>query len=165
MNITKNLPSFHDFDIRDSFRKRIKPDMTQAEKDALNTEYKQAVEAAQKDNEANRKTQAEANTAAFLQNPKAVIQELEEAGQRAFDLGEMLVIRGIAKVSHKRFGKGVFVGRGTDYGQTKSNFKVTVTIGHVTETLELASGNDRRQLDDMDSYAAAIVARSIAGKS
>jgi hypothetical protein len=162
MNITKDLPSFQEYGIRELFRKRIRPDMTQEEKDALDTEYKQAIEDGRKQHENGNQTIAEANTAAFLQNPKAVIDELMEAAGRTFELGEMLIFRGIAKVTHKRFGKGVFVGKGTNYGQTKSNYRITVTIGDVTETIEMMSGNERTQLQGMDSYAASKVAIEIA---
>ena len=139
--------------------------MTQAEKDALNTEYKQAIEDGKKQHETGNQTIAEANTAAFLQNPKAVIDELMEAAGRTFELGEMLIFRGIAKVTHKRFGKGVFVGKGTNYPQTKSNYRITVTIGDVTKTIELTSGNERTQLQGMDSYAASKVAIEIAAEA
>lgn len=134
--------------------------MTQEQKDALQAEYDLALEVAGKKHDANRKAIAEANTAAFLQNPNAIIEELSL--HRPFSLGEMLIFRGIAKVSHKRFGKGVFVGKGTDYGQTKSNYRITVTIGDVTETIEMSSGNERTQLASLDSYAAEQVARRIA---
>jgi len=139
--------------------------MAQAEKDALDTEYKQAIEDGKKQHETGNKTIAEANAAAFLQNPKAVIDELMEAAGRTFELGEMLIFRGIAKVTHKRFGKGVFVGKGTNYPQTKSNYRITVTIGDVTKTIELTSGNERTQLQGMDSYAASKVAIEIAAEA
>jgi hypothetical protein len=148
--------------VRARFKDRIPLATTPEARQALNDEYKAALNDAERELEADKKNVSKGNVEAFLADPQGVLDELQEEAGRTFDLGEMLIGRGIAVVTSKRFGKGVFVGKGTDYGQTKSNFMVKAVIGSHTLNMEMMSGNERHQKESMHSHVAATLARNIA---
>ena len=160
--LTKRIPYFLLSTVRDSFADKIKDDLTVDDKIRLNGEYLVAIEEEKKRIDIEGKAIAEQNTNAFFSNPSAVIEELEvEAGQ-CFSLGEMLICRGIAIVSSKRFGKGVHVGKGTIAEGTCSNFRVTVKIGDKTFIDEVGAYNDKRSREGAESCVAASFARELA---
>jgi hypothetical protein len=141
--LTIRMPMFNDRSIYDEFRSRIFPDMSPDDMQRLNQEYQEAVKQAKTAFQSEQKAVADFNLKAFLNNPVAVLQELEEKAGRVFDVGEELLFHGIATVKSVRFGKGIRCGEGTDYPYTSSNFRVTATIGPHTKTQELQSSNDK----------------------
>ena len=162
MSILQDIPSFSEQEIRKSFMVRVVPDMTQEAKQSLQNEYNEAVKQAKKQLEIQVKAIAKANTEAFLAQPVQVLEELDIERRQLFDLGELLVYRGVAVVTLKRFGKGSKILVGSDYECTSSNFKVTASIGPHVLTEECSSTNDRYFKDRLKWFMAEKLARTIA---
>jgi hypothetical protein len=126
-------------------------------------EFKLALTQLEVDKTKRQKERFEHNLKAFLEDPKGVLNEFDELRRGALDLGELLISYGIAKTTIKRNkGKGVLVGKGTIGEHTRSNFKVTATIGKHTLEMEVAGSNDKRDKERSMIMVAAILAKKIA---
>lgn len=79
------------------------------------------------------------NTQAFIDHPKEVIEELKDD---TFTVAEMMRLRHIGKSTIVRKGKGVLIGKGSDYPQTISTFLVTIIIGKNKYEYTLNSVNE-----------------------
>ena len=170
MNDTSNpliqkLPRLNHVDyqsIKDKFLARVTPDMTAEDKNTLNEEYNKACEKARQDIAKKTKEVAKLNVAAFLSNPAKVLEELEHERLQGIDIGEMILMKGIADVTIKRHGKGTPCGVGSDYPYISSNFTVTATIGDKKLTTETTSANDQRSKDSIMAMVAQQLAFDIA---
>lgn len=145
--------------IRQIFLARVTPNMTEDDKATLQAEYQAAREQALKSLDKQREAVAKANTQCFLDNPEAVLQELDDQRGRTFDLGELLIWNGIASVSLKRNGKGFLIGKGSDYAHTVSPFVATIKIGPHTFVMDTGCANDRRSKDDAKATTASLSAK------
>ncbi len=134
--------------------------------EAFQSEFKLALTKLEIDNAKRQKERFEHNLKAFLEDPKGVLNELDELRRGTWDLGELLISYGIAKTTIKRNkGKGVLVGKGTIGEHTMSNFKVTATIGKHTLEMEIAGSNDKLDKERSMTMVAAILANNIANNA
>ncbi len=152
------LPSFSRYDFERTFREAHAAEITDAttpdKRDALNAAFRAATAAEEKRIEGERKRLAAENAAAFLADPKAVLDYLDAERGRTFDLGEMALIYGIASVTMKRGkGRGDKVGKGTLAEGTISPFVCTVRIGDRQIVTECGSRNDRHSKQGTQAFA------------
>jgi len=162
MNQIKPIPRFDQQPIRQSFLARITPNMTTEEKAALNSEFQAVLVSEEHAFQKVINEIGDQNAQIFLANPKKILEQLSIEAGRTFDLGEMLLLYGIANVTLKRQGKGVFIGKGTLGEGTISQFVATVTIGTKKQTVEIGSRNDHRSKEDAKAFAACIAAKELA---
>jgi hypothetical protein len=138
-------------------------DQRVAIKEQLQKEYEAAIAEHEADIAKQKKESYEHNLNAFLNDPKGVIEELNQLRGRAFDMGELLIHYGIATATIKRQkGKGTLIGKGTLGEHTISNFLVTVKIGEETFSTEVGSANDKRDKERTMASVAAQFALEIA---
>ena len=157
------FPSFNEEQerIRKDLLQQVPPNPSPEVKAVFQQRYQEALAGAKSLFEIQLNEVARKNTHTFLQNPVAVIEQLEKEKNSCFTIGEMLSFYGIGVTTCKRFGKGTRVGIGSDYPFTRSNFKVTATIGSFTLTRELASDNSDRSKRDNQSHVLEQLANQI----
>lgn len=135
-------------------------------REALNAAFRLAIAAEEKRIEDDRAKVAAANTAAFLSDPVAALEWIDEERGRTFDLGEALQYLGIATVTLKRGkGKGYQIGKGTLGAGTISPMVATVRIGDKVKAFEMGSRNDRHSKRDAATCAASQFALEIASNA
>lgn len=166
VKLIKSLPFLNEYEIK----KDVRNDFIQKLKEANTAKERKAIEKEAKDSLALRKTQIEErrkqiskqNTDAFLSNPRKAVDELIKEGGLSFDLGEMLLFRGIGNVTSKRTGKGQVVGKGTDFSYTLSNYRITAQIGEHVLVKEIGSANNANDVRRAQSFVVGTLAKQIA---
>ncbi len=146
----KNLPYSQPYLVREKFLKRynaLPDDQKESQKAIIQNEFNAAVVEYESDILKQREEISNENLQAFLEDPKGVLKEINEFRGQAFNIGELLILYGIATATIKRFGKGQMVHKGTLAEHTRSNFSVTAKIGSHTLTREIAGSNDKQDKD------------------
>ena len=157
-------------EVRERFLARITPNMDAGAKAALQTQFQQAVDVAvaqaEKEVEQQAKTIAASNCQAFLAAPIEVLDALQQAAGRSYDLGDALQWNGIVTVTSKRHGKGVEIGKGTIGRHTQSQFiAVAVCDPYHLEVETACNASDHWSKARMHANVAEQLARSIAAKA
>jgi len=155
----KKIPYKDIYQLRQKFidkYKSLPDDQKESQKEIIQAEFNSAVSEHEEDISKQQKEIKQENLKSFLDDPKGILQEINETRGRSFSIGEQLISYGIATTTIKRFGKGELVHKGTLAEHIRSNFKITAKIGTHTLTEELAGSNDKR---DKDSSMAMIASR------
>lgn len=150
MSKIKELKIFNPEATRERFKKQIVQDMNAKQRDDLDKAFLEGLNKDEKEHEQKCSEIKMHNTNVFLEDPiSSIVQINNQAKNDFWNVGELLMLSGIGKITMKRFGKGTLVGKGTLGEGTVSNFTIKAEIGNVCFTETISSRNDKHIKDRM----------------